>query len=171
MRKNLFRCMRHTCRRIPHFFIPSYGKLSVVNKDHTDCKADFRVEKVDIPILVKALRVPPIFKCANGTICDGTEGLCAVLKRFSYPCRYSDMIPIFRRSVSELSINSNEDIDWIDTEHGHRITQWTHSILDPTLLSTYANAVFDKGEALDNCFAFIDGTVRHICRPVVNQSL
>ena len=129
------------------------------------------MEKVDIPILVEALRVPPIFKCANGKICDGTEGLCAGFKRFAYPCRYLDMIPIFRRSVSELSFNSIEDIDWIDTEHGHRVTQCTHSILDPTLLSTYANAVFDKGAALDNCFGFIDGTERHICRPVVNQSL
>ena len=141
----------------------SYGKLSFVKRDPTECKADFRVEKVDIPKLVEALRVPPIFKCANGTICDGTEGLCAVLKRSAYPCRYLDMIAIFRRSVSELSFNSIEDIDWIDTEHGHRVAQWTHSILDPTLLSTYANAVFDKGAALDNCFGFIDGTVRHIC--------
>ena len=129
------------------------------------------MEKVDIAILVEALRVPPIFKCANGTICDGTEDLCAVLKRIAYPCRYSDMIPIFRRSVSQLSINSNDDIDWIDTEHGHIVTQWTHSILDPTLLSTYAIAVFDKGAAVGNCFGLIDGTVRPICRPVENQSL
>ncbi|XP_074634541.1 uncharacterized protein LOC141893070 [Acropora palmata] len=153
----------------PSFPHSSYGKFSIVNKDPAECKADFRVEKGDIPILVEALRVPPIFKCVNGTICDGTEGLCVVLKRFAYPCRYSDMIPIFGRSVSELSIISNEVIDWIYTEHGHRVTQWNHSILDPTLLSTYANAIFDKGAALDNCFGFIDGTVRPICRPVVNQ--
>ena len=153
----------------PSFPHSSYGKFSIVNKDPAECKADFRVEKGDIPILVEALRVPPIFKCANGTICDGTEGLCVVLKRFAYPCRYSDMIPIFGRSVSELSIISNEVIDRIYNEHGHRVTQWNHSILDPTLLSTYANAIFDKGAALDNCFGFIDGTVRPICRPVVNQ--
>lgn len=42
---------------LPH---SSYG--SVVNKDPTECKADFRVDKVDIAILVEALRVPPIFK-------------------------------------------------------------------------------------------------------------
>ena len=125
----------------PSFPHSSYGKFSIVNKDPAKCKADFRVEKGDIPILVEALRVPPIFKCANGTICDGTEGLCVVLKRFAYPCRYSDMIPIFGRSVSELSIITNEVIDWIYTEHGHRVTQWNHSILDPTLLSTYANAM------------------------------
>ena len=102
----------------------SYGKFSIVNKDPAERKADFRVEKGDIPIFVEALRVPPIFKCANGTISDGTEGLCVVLKRFAYPCRYSDMIPIFGRSVSELSIISKHNvIDWIYTEHGHRVTQ------------------------------------------------
>ena len=150
---------------LPHL---SYGKFSIVNKDPTECKADFRGEKGDIPILVEALRLPPIFKCANGTICNGTicngtEGLCVVLKRFAYPCRYSDMIPIFGRSVSEMSIISNEVIDRIYNEHGHRVTQWNHRILDQTLLSTYANAIFDKGAALDNCFGLIDGTVRPIC--------
>ena len=41
------------------------------------------MEKADIPLLVEALRVPPIFKCYNGLICDGTEALCIVLKRFA----------------------------------------------------------------------------------------
>ena len=81
------------------------------------------------------------------------------------------MIPIFGRSLSELSIISNDVIDWIYTlaEHGHRITEWNHSILDPTLLRTYVNAIFDKGGALDSCFGYIDGTLRPICRPFVNQ--
>ena len=147
----------------PSFPHLSYGKFSIVKKDPAECEADFRGEKEDIPILVEALRVPPIFKCANGTICDGTEGLCSVLKRFAYSCRYSDMIPIFGRSVSEMSIISNEVIHRIYNEHGHRVPQWNHRILDQTLLSTYANAIFDKGAALDNCFGFIDGTVRTVC--------
>ena len=33
------------------------------------------MEKGDFPLLVEALRVPPILKCVNGTICDGTEAL------------------------------------------------------------------------------------------------
>ena len=66
------------------------------------------MEKADIPLLVEALQVPPIFKCYNGTISDGTEGLCIVLKRFAYSCRYSDMIPMFRRSLAELCMIGNE---------------------------------------------------------------
>ena len=52
----------------PSFPHSSYGKFSIVNKDPAECKADFRVEKGDIPILVEGLRVPPIFKCNNGTM-------------------------------------------------------------------------------------------------------
>ena len=42
-----------------------------------ECKADFRVEKRDISLLLDVLRVPPVsVQCCNGTICDGVEGLC-----------------------------------------------------------------------------------------------
>ena len=41
-----------------------------------ECKADFRVEKMDIPLLVDVLGIPSMFKCRFGTICDGTEDLC-----------------------------------------------------------------------------------------------
>ena len=39
----------------------------------------------------------------------------------------------------------------------------------PALLQTYAGAVYTKGAALNNCFGFIDGTVRPIARPGENQ--
>jgi len=33
----------------------------------------------------------------------------------------------------------------------------------------YADAIQAKGAALDICWGFVDGTVRAICRPKVNQ--
>ena len=146
-----------------------YDTFSLLNKDPAECKADFRVEKADIPLLIDALRMPPEFVCKNGTVCDATEGLCILLKRFAYPCRYSDMIPIFGRSVPELSIISNEITDWLYTNHGHRVTHWNHDILSPAMLDVYATAIYNKGAALENCFGFIDGTVRPISRPIINQ--
>ena len=41
--------------------------------------------------------------------------------------------------------------------------------MNPTFLSTYADAIHNRGAALDNCFGFIDGNVRPIYRPIVNQ--
>ena len=90
--------MRNTHRKNP----PIREKFSVVNNDPAECKVYFRVEKAAIPLLVEALRVRPIFKCYKGIICHGTETLCIELKRFAYPCRYSDMISMFGRSVVEL---------------------------------------------------------------------
>ena len=94
-----------------------------------------------------------------------------MLKRFAYPCRYSDMIPIFGRSVPELSMISNEVVDWMYTTHGHKITQWNHDLLNPAALNQYADAISNKGAALENCFGFIDGTVRPISRPDANQRI
>ena len=46
-----------------------------------------------------------------------------------------------------------------------------HTILYHYALQTYAEAVSDKGAVLDNCFGFVDGTVRPICRPNANQRI
>ena len=144
---------------IPH---TAYEKFSLLNNDPAECKVDFRVEKADIPLLVEALGVPPIFKCYNGTICNGTETLCIELKRFAYPCRYSAMISMFGRSVAELCMINNEVVDWIYNTHGHRVTKKNQAIMNPASLSTYADAIHNRGAALDNCFGFINGTVRPI---------
>ena len=164
----LYEAYRPSNLPFPH---SAYEKFSLANKDPAECKADFRVEKRDIPLLLDALRVPPVFQCRNGTICDGVQGLCIMLKRFAYPCRYSDMIPIFGRSVPELSMISNEVVDWMYTTHGHKITQWNHDLLNPAALNQYADAISNKGAALENCFGFIDGTVRPISRPDANQRI
>ena len=144
-------------------------KFSLENKNSAERKADFRVDKRDIALLIEALRVPLIFRCSQGTICDGTEALCIVLKRFAYPCRCSDMMPIFGRSLLELSLICNQVTDWIYNTHGHKVTRWNHGILNPPLIATYADAVHSKGAVLDNCFGFIDGTVQLISRPMSNQ--
>ncbi|CAH3127897.1 unnamed protein product [Pocillopora meandrina] len=47
-------------------------------------------------------------RCPQRTICDRIEGLCMLLRRFSYPCRYSDMISRFGRPVPELCMITNE---------------------------------------------------------------
>ena len=44
-------------------------------------------------------------------------------------------------------------------------------ILNPFAIQQYSDAVSDKGAALNNCFGFVDGTVRPICRPGEHQRL
>ncbi|XP_066030312.1 uncharacterized protein [Pocillopora verrucosa] len=133
--------------------------------DSCECEAHFRVAKDDIPMLLNALRIPASFKCPQGTVCSGLEGLCLLLKRLAYPCRYFDLISTFGRPVPELCMIANTVLDWVFNEHGFRLTSWNQPFLTPACLQEYACAIARQGSPLTNCFGFIDGTVRPICRP------
>ena len=91
------------------------------------------------------------------------QGLCILLKRFAYPCRYSDLIPRFARSKPELCLICKEVMRFIAGTHSH--LDW----LQPNRLQEYADAVYQKSNALPNCWGFIDETVRATCRPEKNQ--
>ena len=63
-----------------NFHFSTRHTRNFLSKSSAECKADFRVDKRDVALLVEALRVPPIFKCSNGTICDGTESSVSCLR-------------------------------------------------------------------------------------------
>ena len=75
----------------------------------------------------------------------------------------------FGRSVPELCMLNNEVLDWIYDVHGFRLTSWNQPFLSPVALQEYCEAISRAGCPLENCFGFIDGTVRPICRPGENQ--
>ena len=91
-------------------------------------------------------------------LCHETQTL--LLRRLAYPCRYLDIMARFGRPAPVLSMRTNEVLDFIYTNHSHRILQGNPAILQPVKLEENANAIQIKGGALDNCFGFIDGTVR-----------
>jgi len=62
-------------------------------------------------------------------------------------------------------------LNYIYDLHHRRITAWNQAILNPLALQQYVDAVSDKGAALNNCFGFVDGTVRPICRPGEHQRM
>ena len=49
--------------------------------------------------------------------------------------------------------------------------QWNPLVLSPDNHQFYAEAIHEKGAPLENCFGFIDGTIRPICRPGQHQRL
>ena len=170
MRMSFSCCMMLTSRKIQYPYW-NYERFTLQEKSEAECKTDFRFEKYDIPLLVDVLGLPDKIKCKQGTICDSTEGLCIVLKRLAYPCRYSDLTSIFGRPVPEISMISNRVIDFIFEHHGRRISEWNHTILNHHALQTYAGAVSDKGAALNNGFGFVGGTVCPICHPNTNHGI
>ena len=170
-RTSSFFFMTLTHSQNPDFPYECSGEFNVNDMDDSECLSEFRFHKSDLSVLSEALHLPNYFICQQGTICDGIEGLCIALRRFAYPCRLSDLIPRFGRPVPELSMISSLVVDTIYQEHNHRITQWNDTLLNPVLLETYARAIQQNGSPLHNCFGFIDGTVRPICRPDQNQRI
>ena len=81
------------------------------------------------------------------------------------------MISRFERPVPELCMITNEVTDNIFNNHSHRICQWNDDVLNPHLLQEYADVIHAKGAPLENCFGFIDGTVRPIARPDQQQRI
>ena len=146
-----------------------YDDFCLDSFDSNECLSEFRVNKEDLPHLAEVLQVPQRFRCSQGTVCSGLEGLCILLKRLAYPCRYFDIIYHFARPVPELCMIYNVVLDWMYSTHGHRLTSWNQLFLSPACLEQYAGAVSRLGSPLDNCFGFVDGTVRPISRPEENQ--
>lgn len=81
----------------------------------------------------------------------------------------------FRREIFylswTLSMISNTVMNYSYDIHGHKLCQWNHDILNPRYFDTYTDAISRKGAALQNCFGFIDGTIRPICRPSQEQRI
>lgn len=153
----------------PDFPYGKYREFALDEMAESECLAEFRFQKRDVARLADVLNIPQTFRCEQGSTCDGIEGLCLLLRRLSFPCRYGDMIPRFGKPVPVLSMITNTVLDYIYAIHGHRINTWNHNILDPQQLEIYAAAITARGAPLENCFGFIDGTVRPIARPGENQ--
>ena len=140
-----------------------YQRFSFDHMKPDECKAEFRFWKNDIPLPADVLQIPADLVCSQGTIFGGLEGLCILLRRLAYPCRYSDLFQRFGRPVPELSMIRSTVMNYIYENHQQRMTNWNQTFLNPAKLEEYAQAISDSGAALKNCFGFIDGTVRPIC--------
>lgn len=149
----------------------NYKKFDLNAMSDDECWGEFRLSKNDIPFLADVLDLPDVIRCEQRSICDKVEGLCILLKRFAYPCRYQDLVPRFARPVPVLCMLANEVMDNIFDNHSHRLLQWNNAILDPQSLQKYSDAIADKGSPYNNCFGFLDGTVRPITRPGQDQLL
>ena len=73
------------------------------------------------------------------------------------------------RSVPELSLILSEVISFIYKNHGYLLGDLDQPWLSSQHLEDFDLAVHRKGAALENCWGFVDGRVRPICRPGENQ--
>ena len=84
--------------RHSNFPYREYDPFDWENFDEFTCKVEFRFDKHNIPLLQEALQFPGMVDVPHATNCSGLEALCMLLKRFAFPVRYCDMVPMFGQS-------------------------------------------------------------------------
>ena len=103
---------------------------------------------------------------------DKEEALCIFLKRFAYPCRYQDLMLRFRqRVVPQLCMISNQVQNIISENWGFLMRNMNQNWLSWRNLELFAEVIHTKEAPLDNCWGFVYGTTRPVCRPGQNQRL
>ena len=148
-----------------------YEEFDFQTWDEVECRTELRFDKNDLPLLMRYLQIPERIVCEQGTVCDGMESLCILLKRLAYPCRYIDMTRRFGRNPTELCLIFNKVVDIVYDTHQHRLKSWDQPFLSADHLHNYALAVHQHGAPLHNCFGFVDETVRRIARPKYHQRI
>ena len=74
--KNMCFCLIRTCKSSnPEYSFWKYDAFCLDSFDSSKYLTEFRVSKEDLPRLAEVLRVPPQFRCPQGTVCSGIEGL------------------------------------------------------------------------------------------------
>ena len=146
-----------------------YPAFDLERMEEHECEVEFRFTRREIYTLVETFGIPEEIRCYNGTVINSIEALCITLKRFTYPCRYVDLIPRFARPVPHLCMASNLITDTIFDRFQHLLTNINQPWLSPPNLKLFADAIHYQGAALNKCWGFVDGTVRPICRPGQHQ--
>jgi len=95
----LYDLNRSTNLDLPYW---DYERFDLDSMNDDECKAEFRFLKDDIYTLYETIDFPQEIECCNGFKVQGILGLCVLLKRFAYPCRYLDVMPRFGLSIPQL---------------------------------------------------------------------
>lgn len=137
---------------------------------NTDARKQFRFTFQEIHVLADRLDLPEYFETENRSKISKVGGLCLVLHRLSFPRRFADAVPLFRKSEGTLSALFRVVVDTIYEDWKH-ILLFDHVRLTSEYLMRLAEAVRNRGGMLERCWGFVDGTHIEICRPQQNQEL
>ena len=92
------------------------------------------------------------------TVANNNEVLRILLKRLSYPCNLSDMVPLFRRNPTEIC------------RFSYLLSHLNQDILQSNKRALYCNVIDQKGAPLQNCFEFVDRIVLKISQLKIKQN-
>ncbi|EIN04908.1 hypothetical protein PUNSTDRAFT_75658 [Punctularia strigosozonata HHB-11173 SS5] len=119
----------------------------------------------EIMKLVQAFEVPNPFITRSRYNCSAIEAFCLLCARFRSAADLHELTIKYRRSESALSEIVNEMVIFLDQSWGHLLGLDHESLLSPSHLETYAKAIRNAGVMSTHIWAFIDCTIREVCRP------
>ncbi|GAB6028466.1 hypothetical protein CHUAL_014092 [Chamberlinius hualienensis] len=146
------------------------GKMDFSEFTAEEFKILFRFEEQHIKRLTTALGIPHKLITSNRCVIVGSDALCVLLRRLASPNRLSDLENLFGLSASYISTICNTVMDLIVRNRGELLTDLNHlSWLNKKKLGYYSQIVEAKGAPLKNCWGFLFGATRGICRPTINE--
>jgi hypothetical protein len=144
-------------------------KNPMVDLDDLQFEGFFRFKKCEIPTVIAALGLPEFFvDPKQRSKCTAETGFLMLLVRLHYPTKLLMLELLFGHERTVCGRLCNVILDCIYEKFSHKMQFEKQLIL--THLQTYSEAISRKcGNALSQCFGFIDGTVHPVCRPVKYQ--
>jgi hypothetical protein len=133
-------------------------------------RESFRFTKQEILFLTATFKMPNPCTLVTRHSASACDALCMFLHRLAYPTRLCQSEYFFGRSKTAVSLFFNHVLEWIYERYKH-LLEWDHHRLSQPVLRRFAAVVHQKGAPLNDCIGFIDGTVREICKPGVNQKV
>ena len=134
----------------------NYTRFDLNEWTNDECLADFWFHRADVYRLFHALHIPAQITTYNQSLYDGLEAFCVFLKRYAYPCRYSDLVPQFGRPFLELCMMSNSIMNFISENYNYFLNDFNQPRLSPKKLEECSIATHNKGAPLMNCFGSVD---------------
>ena len=142
-----------------------YERFDIDNFSNSQYCNLFRFKKDDMLDLSELLCLPS-YTSHTDLSWTPLEGTAMLLRRLSYPGRLADLAPYFGHSPSECSLMFNSMLADVHHRHLHHMSVLNQPWMDH---ERYAAVIHNKGAPVSNVFGFINGMLRHICRPIRGQ--
>ena len=127
-----------------------------------ECLSFFRFDTSGLRRLEVVLDLPS-FVLTNRSRYTSEEALLILLARLSSPSRWDRLVPLFGGSAGNLAELFNDIISHIDDVFTDRLL---HDIgRYAPCFEVWAELIYRRGGAVDNCVLFVDGSLPKIARP------
>lgn len=142
--------------------------FSFSNLSEEEVRANFRFRKVHLKRIYVKFAIPDTIILPNRSRVHGFDALLILLRRLSYPNRLLTLAREFNKQPTVISLTVTWMTNYLFSRYGYLL--FFHPMFKcQARLQMYADSITRKGAPTSHVVAFIDGTIRPLCRPVYLQ--